>query len=130
MLIKIPNKEQAFRAVINVWLADKTKYCNNCGIKESDVSMTVCCEDPQIGTNFDVTKAIVVQNAYIRETRRNDFASTKDKSLRFGVSLPPALYTVLDNYKKMNNQVGLFQEDGEMVWFAKKFPMFATCKRV
>lgn len=89
-----------------------------------------CCDDQAIGNNVQVCEAIIEQNKDIRATRLNDFGSTKDKSWRLGVSLPPSLYYTIDKWKRANTGVGLFNEPDEMTWFAKKFPVFATCKRV
>lgn len=124
------DKEIAFRAIINVWLKDKTRYCAQCGKLETEMVDGVCCEDQRVGTNWEVCQAIIRQNKDIRDTRSNDYASTKDKSLRFGVSIPPSLYYTLNSWKKGNNHKGLFDEKGEMEWFAKTFKQFAVCKRV
>lgn len=124
------DKELAFRAIINVWLKDKTRYCAQCGLEETQMVDGVCCDDQRVGTNWDVCAAIIRQNERIRETRANDYGSTKDKSIRFGVSLPPSLFYTLNSWKKGNNMPGLFDEDGEMTWFAKKFKQFAVAKRI
>lgn len=127
MLIKTPNKELAFRAVINTWLKDKAMYCNNCGT--DFVNDPFCCEDPQIGRNIDHCKGVINQNRELAKTRLNDFGSNEDKNIRWGLSLPPGLYNVLDNFKKMHNQPGIFKEEGEIVWFMKKFPEFKVCNK-
>lgn len=128
MLIKTPDKQKAFEAVINMWLKDKTMYCNNCGTPFIDHPF--CCEDPQIGRNIDHCKGVINQNKELMKTRLNDFASNKDKTMRWGLSIPPGLHTLLDQYKKMHGLPGLFKEEGEIAWFMKKFPAFNTCKRV
>jgi hypothetical protein len=129
MLIKTPNKELAFRAIINTWLKDKTIYCNSCGQTFETYPKDACCLEAQIGTNAQVLMAIVQQNKDAANTRGNEFGSNDDKNLRWGLSLPPGLHNMLDNFKKMHNQPGIFQEDGEMTWFMKKFPVFKTCQR-
>lgn len=128
MLVRTNNKEEAFRALINGWLKDQTLYCNNClEFYKQDV---VCCENPHVGRNMDHCKGVIDQNKMLRETRANDFASTKDKSMRWGISMPPDLLRIMDKYKKSLDQPGLFKEPGEIEWFARKFPQFAVCKRV
>lgn len=132
MLIKTPNKQLAFQAVINTWLKDKTIYCNECGATYAEYVNR--CADPacgsiQIGTNMDHCKGVINQNKELAKTRLNDFGSNADKNIRWGLSLPPSLFNVLDQFKKMHNQPGLFKEDGEIVWFMKKFPMFKVCSR-
>lgn len=132
MLIKTPDKAKAFTAVINIWLKDKTIYCNECG--KTYTSYVNECVDPmcggfQIGTNFDHCRGVIKQNKELAKTRLNDFGSNHDKNIRWGLSLPPSLFNVLDNFKKVHNQPGLFKEDGEIVWFMKKFPQFRVCTR-
>lgn len=130
MLVKVANKDKAFRAVINTWLKDRSRYCNQCGTRVEDMTNGICCDDQLIGTNWDFCKAIIEQNKDIRESRINDFGSNEKKNLRFGVSIPASLYYSLNEFKKMHNLPALFNEKGEMEWFAKEFPVFRTCKRV
>lgn len=125
MLIKTPNKELAFKAVINTWLRDKTIYCNSCGqIYPKENPDVACCETPQVGNNQDIFLAIVKQNKELSKSRMNEYGSNKAKNFRWGLSVPVSLHNVLDNFKKMHGQKGLFQEEGEVVWFMKKFPCF------
>jgi hypothetical protein len=134
MLIKTPNKELAFKSVINTWLRDKTYYCNNCG--EIYPRETACCENPQVGTNIDIFFAIVAQNKEMTKSRKNEFGSNDDKNIRWGLSLPVSLHNVLDNWKK--SQIGddgkplpgLFKESGELHWFMKKFPQFRIASKI
>lgn len=123
------DKETAFRAVINTWLKDKTKYCIQCGAMPYEMTDGKCCNDQLMGTNWDYTKAIIEQNKDITQTRANDYGSTEKKDLRWGLSLPTSLYSVLNQFKKMNNLPPLFNEKGEIEWFMKKFPSFKTCAR-
>ena len=134
MLIKTPNKELAFRAVINTWLKDKTYYCNTCGqIYPFDGT---CCESPFVGTNVDIFLALVKQNKETTKTRFNEFGSNKAKNIRWGLSIPIGLHNVLDNWKKMQigndgkPLPGLFKEKGEVVWFGKKFPQFKIAQKM
>jgi len=131
MLIKPKNREDAYRAVINTWLKDKTLYCNNCGktfdrLKDSPF----CCDTPHIGTNMDHCRGIVNQNKEMMKTRKNDFASTQGKDIRWGLSVPISLFYTLNSWKKAQGFKGLFEEDGEITWFMKKFPQFRVASRV
>ena len=131
MLIKTKNKEDAYRAIINVWLKDQTLYCNNCGKEfrpERDNPM--CCDMPHIGKNIDHCKGIIDQNKELMKTRKNDFASTKGKDIRWGLSLPISLFYTIDSWKKGQGMKGLFMDDGEITWFMKKFPCFRIANRV
>ncbi len=125
------DKELAFRAIINTWLKDKTRYCVQCGKTTFEMEDGKCCDDQLVGNNWQICEAIIEQNKDIRETRKNDFGSTKDKTIRWGVSLPTSLFYTIDRWKRANCQgVGLFTEKGEMEWFAKRFPVFKTCTRI
>lgn len=128
MLIKTENRREAYQALINTLLKDNTRYCNTCG-KNYNINHMPCCEDPQIGTNLDITKAVIEQNKWLRETAANDYASTKDKTLRFGISVPQYLYAALDNYERKYGRKFL-TSDADVVWFAKNFPQFAIPRRV
>jgi hypothetical protein len=130
MLIKINNKWEAVHAVINTWLKDKRKYCNNCG-KDYVPELGACCNDPAVMTNFDVCLGIIRQNRETQKSRSNDFASTKDGNLRWGVSLPPDLLRTLDGYMKSHgHKKGLFEEVSDLNKFMKKFPQFCVAKKV
>lgn len=128
--IKTYDREKAYRALINEWLKDKRKYCNNCD-DEFILEFMPCCEDPQISNNSGHTTAVIQVIKMIKETRDNKFASTKDKSIRWGVSLPPRLYRFLDNYeKKLEEGNRLFKTNEDMRWFAKTFPVFAVAEKI
>lgn len=129
MLIKTKNREDAYKAVINTWLKDKTYYCNNCGELYYE-GMAQCCDYPQIGTNFDICTALVRQNRELTKSRRNEYASAKGNNLRFGVSIPISLYYTLDNWKKQQGFKGLFSEKGELTWFMKKFKQFTVPEKI
>lgn len=131
MIIKINNKWEALHAVINTWLKDQRKYCNNCG-QTFQPELGACCADMAIGTNFDVTLAIKRQNQIAREGLANDHASMKEhKQMRWGVSIPPDLFHTLDNYMKAHgHKKGLFETPSDLNKFMKKFPMFAIARKV
>jgi hypothetical protein len=137
MLIKVDQKEKVVRKAIDMWLKDPSIYCNWCGKQyEGDdvkyIPSNSCCESPQIGRNIDHCMAIIKQNRELRETRRNSFASTQDKSIRFAVSLPPTLLGFLDKFFRQfsDDKKGIFKEEGELTWFAKRFPQFTIPERV
>jgi hypothetical protein len=126
VFIKTDNREAAYRALINQGLKDKTKYCNYCGLPYHPEVMP-CCEDPQIGTNYDHTQAVIFLCKEIRETRKNKYGSTDDKSIRNLVSIPNWMYYILDNYEKgLEDGCRLFKTQEDVRWFAKTFPAFAT----
>ena len=131
MLVKVDKKEDIVRNAINMWLKDDSVYCNNCNVPYGEMPMP-CCENPQVGRNIDHCRGVIVQNKAIRDTRKNAFASTTDKSIRWGLSMPPRLFHFLDTFFKTYTieKQGIFKEDGELVWFAKKFPQFSIPERL
>lgn len=125
MLIKVNNKAEAFRAVINMWLHDKEVYCNYCG-SHPDESTQLCCDNPQVGRNIDHCRGVIKQNKEMRSNRLNQFGSTKDNSIRYGLSLPPQLYQLLKRYSESHGEKFLGSKE-DINWFMKKFPEFRTC---
>lgn len=127
MLIKTNNKWDAVRAMINTLLKDKTAYCNECG---SDWTGIPCCDNPHIGRHLDFVQAIIDQNRDVVATRLNDHGMTKDKSMRWGLSLPPRFLKELEiGFKSMYNEK-LMKDSREMHRFMKEFPAFTTCSKV
>lgn len=130
MIIKINDKWEALHAVINKWLKDPTKYCNTCG-KVYFPETGVCCEDPQICTNWEVCLAIKEQNRLHRESLANDFGAVKEtKQMRWGVSIPPSLYHTLTGYMKQHGHKSVFEEKSDLNKFMRKFPIFTIAKKV
>jgi len=127
MLIKTNNKWDAVRAMINTLLKDKTLYCNECGADYVDGR---CCERPHIGRHADFVQDIICQNKDIMATRLNDTGSTKDKTMRWGLSLPPRFLSELEVGFKSMYQEKLFKDAHEMHRFMREFPAFATCSKV
>lgn len=127
MLIKTTNKKDAYIALINTLLKDNTMYCNNCGMTYRASIGEPCCENPEIGTNADVLRAVVLQVREIKDTRGNDFAANKSKTMRWGLQLPPFIYKALKDYEEKHNRKFL-KDNNEIVWFARNFPQFAIPK--
>jgi len=129
MFIKTADKWEAIRAFINMWLKDKTLYCNACGdayYKE----LFPCCDTPQIGTNLDHVKGVIEQNKIRRAECRDDHAANKTNTMRWGVSLPSRLYQDLERYCQKTNNQKLFENPKEMRTFARKFKIFAIPERI
>lgn len=129
MLIKTNKKEDAIKAAINTWLKDSTKYCNECNEDYNPVEFP-CCDRPMILDNLQATQLIIRQNKVTQDSRANDLAQTQDKSMRWGISMPPRLYFMLEKYVKAHGDKGLFREKGDITWFMKKFPQFKIPKTV
>lgn len=134
MIIRSTSKMDAIRAFINLWLKDPTWYCNSCGKKFGIGGVPKppfdCCEEPQVGRNMDHTRGVMKQNAEIRKSRSNDFASTPGKDMRWGISLPPVLMNDLERYFRNTYDEKLFENREELHKFMKEFPQFRTCTRV
>ena len=128
MLIKVSDKWDEVRLLINLWLKEQKYYCNWCG-KDYTVGVA-CCDNPQIGRNIDHARGIIKQNKELKATRKNVHASTDDKTIRLGVSMPPALYTYLDRFFRSYKQSKLFDNPSDLHSFMKRFPMFTIPQEV
>lgn len=118
MLLQKGSRENAIHALINTWLKDPTLSCAGCG---KVYNGEACCDQPFIATNADILKQFTKELNVIRYTRANKHASTKDKSLRFAVSMPQGLMLFLTNsFKAMYNE-DLFNKEYTVSWFMKRF---------
>lgn len=61
----------------------------------------------------------------IRETRKNKFASSDNKLLRWGVDITPTLYYPINKYYPE-----VFSDKTENQKFMKRFPQFKVCEEV
>lgn len=113
--------------MINTLLKDETIYCNECG---STYLGFPCCANPHLGKHVDFVQAIIRQNRDTLDTRLNDTGSTKDKSIRWGLSLPPRFLKDLETGFKTMYQEKIFKDSKEMHRFMREFPAFATCSKV
>ena len=129
MLIKTTDKWTAVEAFINTWLKDQTLYCNYCG-ELFDERFFPCCENPQVGRNIDHTMGLIRQNKEMKKIRDNEFASTKKKTLRWGISIPPKLLHDLEKYVKSNGDTKLFNNTREFHQFMRRFPAFRIPEKV
>jgi len=130
MLIKVKgSKWDAVRGFINLWLKDKTLYCNYCG-KTFVKTEFPCCENPQVGRNIDHTRGVIKQNKELQKTRRNEFASNESNTMRLAASLPPRLYLDLDKAFKDQYNIRLFDNKTDLHEFAREFPMFCIPRKV
>ena len=122
---KTSDKWLACRNYINLWLADDTLYCNNCGMPfhAAHFRESPCCENPQVGRNFDHMKALFDQNKRRREEQKNRYGSNESKSFRVCVSIPARLLTDLEQFFKKHGEK-LFNNDRELRQFMQKFPEF------
>lgn len=128
MLIKTKNKVDFLKSYINSWVKDKSKYCNNCGMPFNGV--IACCDNPHIVNNATVTKLIIEQNRRLAKTRKNDYASIDDKSMRQTISLPPKLYRDLEKKCRNDYDEKLFKNNKELHKFMREFPEFTIPKRI
>jgi len=128
MLIKTNNKWDAVRALINTLLKDTTVYCNECGKDATDG--VACCDYPHYGTHRDFVEAIIAQNKETKATRLNDYSSTKNNTMRWGLSLPPRFLFELETAFKTTYQEKLLKDNKEMHRFMREFPAFAVSRKV
>ena len=122
------NREKAITAMIETWLQSPLITCASCGKVLLEAEM--CCSNPQPMTNKEILSETAKVNQANKETRANVYGSTKDKSQRWLLSLPPGLYHFLNNtFKKRYNET-LFNEKYDGLWFAKRFRRIFTVAEV
>jgi hypothetical protein len=125
MLIKCGKREDAIHALINIWLKDQTKKCGWCG-QVYNAMFHPCCEQPFIGTNLDIFEQFYREIKSNRDSRKNEYASTDNKSMRWKLSFPPSLLQWLTKtFKELYNEE-LFNSKYGTTWFAKKFRKYFT----
>lgn len=127
MLVKNEDRRAAYNSVINTMLRDRTKYCNLCGAKW--VQGVRCCEEPEIGTNWDIARAVIEDCRYLRESAKDDHASFANKSMRLGIKLPVFIYEALENYERSHGRKFLDKEE-DIMWMSKNFPQFSVPRKV
>ena len=128
---KTSDKFLAIKNFINIWLTDQTIYCNNCG-SDFDANFfkyETCCENVQLGRNFDHTYGLYKQNKLRQETLKNRYAATEKKDMRVCISLPPRLLHDLETFFKQHGEK-LFNDDRELQTFMRKFPQFVVPKEI
>ena len=133
MGMKLTNcKETAIRSFINLWAKDTTLYCSTCGSiytkPPEGIPDEPCCEKPQLGTNLQHLYWVIKENQMIRKTRLNQYASNKDKTIRWALAMPPRLLHDLEQYSLNTLKEPFLRDNGEMNDFARSFPQFRTCE--
>lgn len=71
------------------------------------------------------TRAVIVQNAAIRNSNYTKFGSDKEKTMRHGASLPPGLY-----FKLLQIMPDLFTNKRKLHHFMKVYKGFRTCDTI
>jgi len=126
----IGSREDAIHALINIWLKDPRKKCGWCGAWYNPLTYP-CCEKPFIATNFDIMRQFYKELQDNKKSRKNEFASTKKRTLRWKLSFPPSLLSFLTrSFSELYNEK-LFNDKYTTTWFARKFrKCFAVPDRI
>lgn len=80
--------------------------------------------DAWIQKNQEEWNDYMVALEYERRNQANEYASTKNKSIRLGLLLPP---TLMDRLEKSFPQ--LFKEKEQFRWFLKEFKAFTVANK-
>ena len=122
---KTSDKWLACRNYINLWLSDQTIVCNNCGMPYHPAHFkdSPCCDNYQLGRNFDHMKGLFDQNKRRRDAQKNIYGSNEKKNMRVCVSIPPRLLTELERFFKQHGEK-LWNNDKELKQFMVRFPEF------
>jgi len=129
VLIKTQDKWDAAYALLNMLLKDPERYCNMCGTKYS-ITKPYCCEQPQIGSNFDHLSAVVKQNKTRISYNKNSLGMGREKKMRSCLAMPPVLFNEWCNAFKELYGVKLFDKPEDMHACMRRLPFLRTCERV
>lgn len=125
--IKTTNRLDAIEFIINTALKDNRKYCNNC---DKDFNGTLCCEDPQIGSNADHVRALVIDNEIMRSENKYDTGKGVDTgSMRMAFRLPPRLYHIISMYFKGYGE-SFPKDTSELYALMKRFNKFCSVSKI
>jgi len=126
----IGSREDAIHALINIWLKDPRKKCGWCGAFYNPLTFP-CCEKPFIADNFEIMRQFYKELQDDKKLRKNEFASTKKKNLRWKLSFPPSLLFFLEHSFRALYNEKLFHDQYNTTWFAKRFrKAFAVPERI
>lgn len=120
--IKVRNREDEIRDIINLWLQVPGRSCARCG--QSEREGEACCDSPALMTNAGILRAFTQDIRVLRITRANKYASDAKKDMRFALSFPVGLLKTLEDGMKHLHNEPLFTEDYPVSWFVKKFGKF------
>lgn len=124
-------KMKEVRAFINnVWLKDKTTFCANCGKIHRVVPIEPCCENMHITNNVQRIKDFTVMNMEDKKNLFNEFASSKDKTMRHSIRMPAELIRALQRYFRDKYGEGFLVDIKEGRYFMKEFPCFTMAERI
>jgi hypothetical protein len=132
VLIKVDDKWDAAKAIINTWGKDQTFYCGNCDeeFMPEFHKYEACCENPAMGRNVDHLMAVIKQNKMTKQLNKDQYGSTgQNNGLRVCLSFPPRLLQTLEEYFRSHNEK-LFNNVEEMHKFMKRFPALCKCEVV
>lgn len=123
MLVQHGNREDAIHALMNLWLRDDRRWCLTCNAFFDPVlTQFGCCDQPFYTTNALVFKHFQREMQEIRETQKNDYASTgNDTGMRYLLRFPPGLLEFLEMSMKKLYGEKLFTAEYDQQWFARKF---------
>lgn len=88
-----------------------------------------CCDNVQLGRNFDHMYGLFRQNKIRRDAQKNIYGATEKKDMRVCVSMPPRLLSDLEAFFKRHGEK-LWNDDSELQVFMERFPEFKVPERV
>lgn len=123
MLVQRGNREDAIHALMNLWLKDDRRWCLNCNTFFDPVGVRFgCCDQPFMTTNALVFQHFKREMQEIRDSQKNEFASTEsDTGMRYLLRFPPGMLEFLEMSMKKLYDEKLFTEGHDQQWFARKF---------
>lgn len=121
VLIQNGNRDDAIRALINLWLKDKKLSCMYCSRNKYFEDCDTCHGKPLLATNKDILEQFNIEMQELRQTRANKFAENKGGHMRMAVSMPSSLYAFLDTAMQSMYGEKLINDKYDLNWFMKNF---------
>lgn len=128
MEIKTQDRLDVIEALLNDCMKDGTIYCNNCD-NNYDERFFPCCENPQIGTNSSITRALIIENEYKKKSLHKDTGASKEGNMRIAFSLPPRVYSLIKGYFSRYNEPFPLDKE-ELHRMMRKFNKFTVANKI
>jgi len=124
------SRVEYIRAMINECLRADYMSCASCGELITNDRLDIpCCEQPVWGTNKEHFRRFISEKKELTRTRMNSYGSNKDKTIRWGVSIPTFIYEFIRGALKPYGEK-VVDDKYDVQWWMKHFPMFCVPEKI
>jgi len=128
--VSTPSRAKYVRAMINECLRHDYISCAACGELITNDRLDIpCCETPVWGTNKEHLRRFMIEKQEMTNSRLNQFGSNKNKTIRFGLSIPIFLYQFIQGALRQYGEE-VIDDKYDITWWMKNFPMFCIPEKV